>query len=123
MHAECRGPWTLNSSRTRQAILVAYDYRLESWHRQRSPDRDYVPRPSIVPSALKCDRVLGSLYPALHRLEQKGIKAKWKDTENRRADEILFLDVSGFAVCPLALTAKRYTRKRASHELISKLLN
>ena len=35
----------------------------------------------------------GSLYPALHRLEQKAwIKAKWKETETGRQAKFLFVD-------------------------------
>jgi transcriptional regulator len=38
----------------------------------------------------------GSLYPALHRLEQRGwIKAKWKESETGRTGEILWADGSG----------------------------
>jgi len=38
----------------------------------------------------------GSLYPALHRLEQKGwIKAKWKDTETGRQAKFYSLSVCG----------------------------
>ena len=35
----------------------------------------------------------GSLYPALHRLEQKAwIKAKWKETETGQTSQVLFVD-------------------------------
>lgn len=38
----------------------------------------------------------GSLYPALHRLEQKGwIKAKWKDTETGREAKFYSLTREG----------------------------
>lgn len=38
----------------------------------------------------------GSLYPALHRLEQKGwLKAKWKPSETGREAKFYFLTPSG----------------------------
>src|SRR5436305_11287151 len=38
----------------------------------------------------------GSLYPALHRLEQKAwIKAKWADTENGKKSKIYSLTAAG----------------------------
>lgn len=40
----------------------------------------------------------GSLYPALHRLEQKGwIKARWKDTETGREAKFYSLTSAGRA--------------------------
>src|SRR6202790_912653 len=38
----------------------------------------------------------GSLYPALHKLEQEGwITAEWKQTENNRRGEVYFLTPPG----------------------------
>ena len=38
----------------------------------------------------------GSLYPALHKLEQQGlIKAEWKPSENNRRAEVLRADAQG----------------------------
>jgi DNA-binding PadR family transcriptional regulator len=35
----------------------------------------------------------GSLYPALHRLEQQGwLKADWKQIRNRTRSQVLFID-------------------------------
>lgn len=46
----------------------------------------------------------GSLYPALHRLEQKGwLKAKWKQSETGREAKFYSLTASG----RLQLTAER----------------
>ncbi|MDQ2777253.1 MAG: PadR family transcriptional regulator [Acidobacteriota bacterium] len=48
----------------------------------------------------------GSLYPALHRLEQQGwIKAEWRDSENNRRAKYYMLTAAG--------------RKQLVHELAS----
>src|SRR2546427_3519163 len=42
----------------------------------------------------------GSLYPALHKLEQEGwITAEWKQTENNRRAQIFFLPPPVFSLC------------------------
>lgn len=59
----------------------------------------------------------GSLYPALHRLEQKGLlKAKWKQSETGREAKFYSLTASG----RLQLTAERnsWARLAGAVELI-----
>jgi PadR family transcriptional regulator, regulatory protein PadR len=59
----------------------------------------------------------GSLYPALHRLEQKGwIKAKWKNTETGREAKFYSLTSSGRA--QLEKEAANWSRLSAAIDLV-----
>ena len=59
----------------------------------------------------------GSLYPALHRLEQKGwIKAKWKDTETGREAKFYSLTREGRA--QLEREAANWSRLSAAIDLV-----
>lgn len=59
----------------------------------------------------------GSLYPALHRLEQKGwIKAKWKNTETGREAKFYSLTSTGRA--QLEKEAANWTRLSAAIDLV-----
>ena len=59
----------------------------------------------------------GSLYPALHRLEQKGwIKAKWKDTETGRQAKFYSLTSAGRA--QLEKEAANWSRLSAAIDLV-----
>jgi PadR family transcriptional regulator, regulatory protein PadR len=59
----------------------------------------------------------GSLYPALHRLEQKGwIKAKWKETETGRQAKFYSLTSAGRA--QLEHEAENWSRLSAAINLI-----
>ena len=59
----------------------------------------------------------GSLYPALHRLEQKGwIKAKWKDTETGRQAKFYSLTSAGRA--QLEKEAANWNRLSAAINLV-----
>lgn len=59
----------------------------------------------------------GSLYPALHRLEQKGwIKAKWKNTETGREAKFYSLTSTGRA--QLEKEAANWSRLSAAIDLV-----
>jgi PadR family transcriptional regulator, regulatory protein PadR len=59
----------------------------------------------------------GSLYPALHRLEQKGwIKAKWKNTETGREAKFYSLTSAGRA--QLGKEAANWSRLSAAINLV-----
>ena len=59
----------------------------------------------------------GSLYPALHRLEQKAwIKAKWKPTETGREAKFYSLTAAGRA--QLAKEAANWNRLSAAIDLV-----
>jgi PadR family transcriptional regulator PadR len=59
----------------------------------------------------------GSLYPALHRLEQKGwIKAKWAETETGRQAKFYLLTAAGRA--QLEKEAANWTRLSAAINLV-----
>jgi PadR family transcriptional regulator, regulatory protein PadR len=59
----------------------------------------------------------GSLYPALHRLEQKGwIRAKWKDTETGREAKFYSLTSTGRA--QLEKEAANWNRLSAAIDLV-----
>lgn len=59
----------------------------------------------------------GSLYPALHRLEQKGwIKAKWKNTETGREAKFYSLTSTGRA--QLEKEAANWSRLSAAINLV-----
>ena len=59
----------------------------------------------------------GSLYPALHRLEQKGwIKAKWAETETSRQAKFYSLTAAGRA--QLAKEAANWSRLSAAINLV-----
>ena len=59
----------------------------------------------------------GSLYPALHRLEQKAwIKAKWKETETGRNAKFYSLTVAGRA--QLEKEAANWSRLSAAISLV-----
>lgn len=59
----------------------------------------------------------GSLYPALHRLEQKGwIKAKWKNTETGR--EAKFYSLTGAGRAQLEKEAANWSRLSAAIDLV-----
>jgi transcriptional regulator len=59
----------------------------------------------------------GSLYPGLHRLEQKGwIKAKWKETETGRQAKFYSLTAAGRA--QLEQEAAQWSRLSAAIDLI-----
>lgn len=59
----------------------------------------------------------GSLYPALHRLEQKGwIKARWKDTETGREAKFYSLTSAGRA--QLEREAASWSRLSAAINLV-----
>jgi PadR family transcriptional regulator, regulatory protein PadR len=62
----------------------------------------------------------GSLYPALHKLEQEGwIKAEWKMTENRRRAKFYSLTRSGRAA--LEKESESWDRLSASIGKVMKL--
>ena len=57
----------------------------------------------------------GSLYPALHRLEQQGwIKAEWGESENKRRAKYYSLTAAG---------RKQFERELASWERLSEAIN
>ena len=57
----------------------------------------------------------GSLYPALHRLQQQGwIKAEWADTETRRAAKFYSLTKAG---------REQLEKEKASWERLSSAIN
>ncbi len=59
----------------------------------------------------------GSLYPALHRLEQKGwIKARWKDTETGR--EAKFYSLTSVGRAQLEREAASWGRLSAAINLV-----
>jgi transcriptional regulator len=59
----------------------------------------------------------GSLYPALHRLEQKAwIKAKWKETETGRQAKFYSLTAAGRA--QLEQEAENWSRLSAAINLV-----
>jgi PadR family transcriptional regulator PadR len=59
----------------------------------------------------------GSLYPALHRLEQRGwIKAKWKESETGRQAKFYSLTASGRA--QLEKEAHNWSRLSAAINLV-----
>ena len=59
----------------------------------------------------------GSLYPALHRLEQRGwIKAKWKESETGRKAKFYSLTVAGRA--QLEREAENWSRLSAAINLV-----
>jgi PadR family transcriptional regulator PadR len=58
----------------------------------------------------------GSLYPALHRLEQAWIKAKWKETETGRQAKFYSLTVAGRA--QLEKEAANWNRLSAAISLV-----
>ena len=59
----------------------------------------------------------GSLYPALHRLEQKAwIKAKWTETETGRAAKFYSLTAAGRA--QLGKEAANWSRLSAAIDLV-----